>query len=37
VAKKLGKTDRAVHMLCNRGLKRLREHMGSASRYLSSG
>ena len=35
IAKRLDRTERAVHMLCNRGLKRLREAMGSASAYLT--
>ncbi len=35
IAKRLDRTERAVHMLCNRGLKRLREAMGSASAYFT--
>jgi len=35
VAQRMGKTDRAVHMLCYRGLERLREAMGRASQYLT--
>ncbi len=36
IAKKMKRTDRAIHMLCNRGLKKLREAMGNASRFMSS-
>jgi len=36
IAEKMGRTERSVHMLCNRGLKKLREAMGSRSRYLSA-
>jgi RNA polymerase sigma-70 factor (ECF subfamily) len=35
VAAELGKTEGAVHMLCHRGLKALREMMISITRYLS--
>ncbi len=35
-AARMGRTDRAVHGLCRRGLARLRDRMQSASRYLSS-
>ena len=35
VAKALGKTEPAVHMLCYRGLKELHKHMVSISRYLT--
>ena len=35
VAAVLGKTEPAVHMLCYRGLKELRKHMVSLSRYLT--
>jgi RNA polymerase sigma-70 factor (ECF subfamily) len=35
VAKKMNRTERAVHMLCNRGLKELKEAMGRASQFLS--
>jgi RNA polymerase sigma-70 factor (ECF subfamily) len=34
VAQQLGKTEPAVHMLCHRGLTRLRELLGSLSRYM---
>ena len=37
VAGALGKTEAAVHMLCHRGLKALREMMISITRYLSAG
>jgi len=37
IAAQMGRTDRAVHMLCNRGLKALAEAMGSASMFLSTG
>lgn len=36
IARRMGRTDRAVHMLCNRGLKKLREALGSSTRYLST-
>lgn len=32
----MGRTDRAVHGLCRRGLAQLRDQLVSASRYLSS-
>lgn len=35
-ADEMGNTERAVHGLCRRGLKMLREQMGSASAFLSS-
>lgn len=35
VAQHLGKSEAAVHMLCHRGLKALRERMISLTRYLS--
>jgi RNA polymerase sigma-70 factor (ECF subfamily) len=35
VAKRLGKTEAAIHMLCHRGLKSLRELMVSITRYLT--
>jgi RNA polymerase sigma-70 factor (subfamily 1) len=35
IAAALGRTERAVHQLCYRGLQRLREQMGSRSKYLS--
>lgn len=34
IARRMSRTDRAVHMLCNRGLKLIRIEMRSASRYL---
>ena len=36
IAAEMDRTERAVHMLCNRGLKRLRDVLGSASAFLSS-
>lgn len=36
IAAALGRTERAVHMLCHRGLRVLRERMGSASKYMTS-
>ena len=33
VAEQLGKTEAAIHMLCHRGLKALREHLESLSGY----
>jgi RNA polymerase sigma-70 factor, ECF subfamily len=35
VAAILKRTERAVHMLCHRGLRALREQMGSASKFLT--
>lgn len=35
VARRLGKTEAAVHMLCHRGLKALRERMVSISSFLT--
>ncbi len=35
IARRMDRTERAVHMLCNRGLKRLREALGNASRYMT--
>lgn len=35
VAERLGKTEGAVHMLCHRGLKALRGHLGSITNYLT--
>ena len=35
VAERLGKTEPAIHMICHRGLKALRELMVSITRYLS--
>lgn len=32
IAQRMNRTERAVHMLCNRGIKRLKEIMGSRSR-----
>ncbi len=37
VARRLGKTEPAVHKLCSRGLQALRESIGQAERYLSGG
>lgn len=34
IAAKMGKSERAVQMLCNRGLKVLRKEMRSATRFL---
>lgn len=36
IAMALDKTEDAIHMLCHRSLKKLREFMGSITRYLSS-
>ena len=33
VAHRLQRTEHAVHMMCNRGLRQLREHLRSRSRY----
>lgn len=35
IAQRMNRTERAVHMLCNRGLKKLRERMESASHFLT--
>jgi RNA polymerase sigma-70 factor (ECF subfamily) len=35
VAGQLGKSEAAVNMLCHRGLKALRSHIGTITRYLS--
>jgi RNA polymerase sigma-70 factor (ECF subfamily) len=35
IAVRMGRTDGAIQMLCNRGLKQLRATMGRASDYLS--
>ncbi len=35
VAKKVGRSEDAVHALCRRGLLALREHLGSLTRFLS--
>lgn len=35
IAAALGRSERAVHQLCYRGLTRLREEMGSRSKFLS--
>jgi len=35
IALELGRTERAIHALCGRGLKRLRDLLGSASRFLT--
>jgi len=37
VAEKLGRTKRSIHGLCRRGLAELRNHLASATNYLSSG
>lgn len=37
IAETLGRTERAVQMLCNRGLHALREKMGHTSKYFSDG
>jgi RNA polymerase sigma-70 factor, ECF subfamily len=34
IAERLGRTEHAVHMLCNRGLKALRSEMRSRTRFL---
>lgn len=34
-AARMNRTERAVHKLCSRGLQRLREALGDASRYFS--
>lgn len=36
IAARMGRTERAVHMLCNRALKKLREAVGSASLFRQS-
>jgi len=36
VAQRLGKSEAAVHMLCHRALKKLKQLMGSPSKYLST-
>lgn len=35
IAAAIGRTERAVHQLCYRGLRRLREKMGNRSKFLS--
>ncbi|TWT40949.1 ECF RNA polymerase sigma factor SigD [Phycisphaerae bacterium RAS1] len=35
IAKKMGRTERAVHMLCYRGIRQLRDLLGDPGRYLS--
>lgn len=35
-AERMGKTERAIHGLCRRGLKELQQRLGNASRFLSS-
>jgi DNA-directed RNA polymerase specialized sigma24 family protein len=35
VAKRIGRSEGAVHMLCTRGLQSLREELGDLSRFLS--
>ena len=37
IARRMERTERAVHMLCNRGIKKLKETLGSASTYMSRG
>ncbi|MEO1995756.1 MAG: sigma-70 family RNA polymerase sigma factor, partial [Planctomycetaceae bacterium] len=34
IAREMERTERAVHMLCNRGLKKLRETLGRSSYYF---
>lgn len=34
-AERMGKTERAVHGLCRRGMKQLQQQLGTASRFLS--
>jgi RNA polymerase sigma factor (sigma-70 family) len=36
VAVEMGKTERAIHGLCRRGLSLLRDRLGSATRFLTS-
>lgn len=36
VAERMERTERAVHMLCHRGLGRLREVLGRSSKYFSA-
>ncbi len=36
-AARLGRTERAVHMLCHRALRELRAFLGRSSQYFSSG
>lgn len=36
LAQRLGKTEQAIHSLCYRALRELRQHMGSISQYLSN-
>ena len=36
VAARMNRTEGAVHMLCNRAIKKLREAMGRASKYYGS-
>jgi RNA polymerase sigma factor (sigma-70 family) len=35
-AERMGRTERAIHNLCYKAKRRLREMLGSGSRYLSS-
>lgn len=35
IASKMNRTERAVHMLCNRGLKDLRDAMGRATQFIT--
>ena len=37
IAARMNRSERAVHMLCNRGLKKLRAALGHASQYLTRG
>lgn len=36
IAQAMRRTERAVQMLCNRGLRALREKMGRTSKYLTT-
>jgi RNA polymerase sigma-70 factor (ECF subfamily) len=35
VAQRMSRSEGAAHMLCNRGLGALREHLGDCSRFLT--
>jgi RNA polymerase sigma-70 factor (ECF subfamily) len=35
IAARMDRTERAVHMLCNRGLKQLEAAMGCATRFIT--
>lgn len=37
VALEMGRSERAIHGLCRRGMKLLQQHLQTASRFLSSG